>query len=263
MTSMVRQRMCLSNSALKMIAVITMLVDHIAAVLLVKLLIQNGTWELIEYNGSRMLNILSAEHMDMINLYQWMRNVGRIAFPIYCFMLVEGYMRTRNIKKYLVRILVSAFISEIPFDLAFTGKLFYWEYQNVMFTLFLGLFAMYAGNIVEEKFHNGWFRWPGTAAVWLAAAGLAELMLADYGAKGVGCIFVLYFLRHIRKWQLVGGALSFIWEMPAPAAFLLIGLYNEKKGTSMRHFFYAFYPVHLLILYGISAALGMGSIAVI
>ena len=126
----------LNSSALKVIAVVTMLIDHIAADLLVKLLIQNGTWELIDYNGSRLLNILSAEHMGMINTYQMMRNVGRIAFPIYCFVLVEGFMRTRSVKKYLERILLFAFISEIPFDLAFAGKAFHWCYQNVMFTLF-------------------------------------------------------------------------------------------------------------------------------
>ena len=88
------RRFGLSSSTLKMIAVVTMLIDHIAAVLLVKLLIQNGTWEL---NG----------------VYQLMRDIGRIAFPIYCFLLVEGFMRTSNVKKYLGRMLLFAFIIHI------------------------------------------------------------------------------------------------------------------------------------------------------
>lgn len=253
----------LSSSALKVIAVVTMLIDHIAAVLLVKLLIQNGTWELIDYNGSRLLNILSAEHMGMINTYQMMRNVGRIAFPIYCFVLVEGFMRTRSVKKYLERMLLFAFISEIPFDLAFAGKAFHWGYQNVMFTLFWGLIAMYVSQIIESKADRWFIKWPVTAGVWLIAAGAAEWMLTDYGAKGVGCIFVLYLLRYVRGLQLLGGAVAFLWEIPAPISFLFIALYNGKKGMDLKHFFYAFYPAHLLILYVISAVLGMGSVPVI
>ena len=108
------RRFGLNGSTLKMIAVVTMLIDHIAAVLLVKLLIVNGTWELNGYSGSRVLNILTLEHMNMVKIYQLMRDIGRIAFPIYCFLLVEGFMRTRNVKKYLGRMLLFAFISEIP-----------------------------------------------------------------------------------------------------------------------------------------------------
>ena len=111
-------RFGLSGSTLKIIAVVTMLIDHIAAVLLVKMLILNGTWELNGYSGSRVLSILNFEHMNMVKIYQLMRDIGRIAFPIYCFLLVEGFMRTGNIGKYLGRMLLFAFVSEIPFDLA-------------------------------------------------------------------------------------------------------------------------------------------------
>ncbi len=260
---MLKERFGLNSSALKMIAVITMLIDHGAAVLLVKILIQNGTWELISYNGSRMLNILSSEHMDMIRVYQLMRDVGRIAFPIYCFMLAEGFMRTRNVKKYLGRILLFSFVSEIPFDLAFSGKVFYWEYQNVMFTLFWGLAAMAVSHMAEQKIGKWFLQMPIVAAVWLAAAGVAEWMQTDYGAKGVGCIFVLHFFRYVKGLQLIGGAAAFAWEMPAPVSFLFIAMYNGKRGMDMKHFFYAFYPVHLLLLYMISVMFGMGSIAVI
>ena len=258
-----QRRWGLSSSALKMIAVITMLIDHVAAVLLVKLLIQNGSWELIDYNGARMLNILSAEHMDMIKVYQQMRDIGRVAFPIYCFMLVEGFMRSRNVKKYMGRMLFFSILSEIPFDLAFSGKVFYWNYQNVMFTLCWGLLAMYISHQAEIRTENWFIKWPVMALAWAASAAMAEWMQTDYGAKGVGCIFVLYRFRYIRSLQLIGGAIAFTWEMPAPVSFIFIALYNGKKGKDLRHFFYAFYPVHLLILYLVSCLLGMGSIAVI
>ena len=238
------RRFGLSSSTLKMIAVVTMLIDHIAAVLLVKLLIVNGTWEL---NG----------------VYQLMRDIGRIAFPIYCFLLVEGFIRTGNVKKYLGRMLLFAFISEIPFDLAFAGKMFYWDYQNVMFTLFWGLLAMYVSQTVELKTDKWYVKWFIIALVWLAAAGVAEVMLTDYGAKGIGCICVLYLLRYVKGLQLLGGALAFTWEIPAPLSFAFIALYNGQKGRSMKHFFYGFYPVHLMVLYLVSVLLGMGNVAVI
>ena len=189
--------------------------------------------------------------MNMVKIYQLMRDIGRIAFPIYCFLLVEGFMRTRNVKKYLGRMLLFAFISEIPFDLAFTGKIFYRDYQNVMFTLFWGLLAMYVSQIVELKEDKWFVKWFLTALIWLAAAGGAEVMLTDYGAKGVGCICVLYLLRYVKGLQLLGGALAFIWEFPAPVSFAFIALYNGEKGRSMKHFFYGFYPVHLLVLWAV------------
>ena len=256
-------RFGLNGSMLKMIAVVTMLIDHIAAVLLVKLLIYNGTWELTGYSDSRVLSILNLEHMNMVKIYQFMRDIGRIAFPIYCFLLVEGFMRTRNVKKYIGRILLFAFVSEIPFDLAFAGKVFYWDYQNVMFTLFWGLLAMYVSQIVELKTDKWYVKWLITALIWLVAAGGAERMLTDYGAKGVACIFVLYFFRYVKGLQLLGGALAFMWEFPAPLSFVFIALYNGEKGRSMKYFFYGFYPVHLLVLFLVSVLLGMGSIAVI
>lgn len=257
------RRFGLNGSTLKMIAVVTMLIDHVAAVLLVKMLILNGTWELTGYSDSRVLNILTLEHMNMVKIYQLMRDIGRIAFPIYCFLLVEGFMRTRNVKKYLGRMLLFAFISEIPFDLAFTGKIFYRDYQNVMFTLFWGLLAMYVSQIVELKADKWFVKWFLTALIWLAAAGGAEVMLTDYGAKGVGCICVLYLLRYVKGLQLLGGALAFTWEFPAPVSFAFIALYNGEKGRSMKHFFYGFYPVHLLVLYLVSVLLGLGNVAVI
>ena len=260
---MLKERFGLSSSALKMIAVITMLIDHVAAVLLMKLLIQNGTWVLVPIEGGRALRLLSAEHMDLVRLYQVMRDIGRIAFPIYCFMLVEGFMRTGNMKRYLGRMCVFAFVSEIPFDLAFAGKAFHWEYQNVMFTLVLALIAMYISKMWDEKIQNLYLRWLLVGVTWAVAVAIAEWMQTDYAAKGVGCIFVLYVLRYFRNWQLLGGAVAFWWELPAPISFLLIGLYNGKKGKSMKHFFYAFYPAHLLILYILSIIWGMGYIPAI
>lgn len=258
-----RERIGLNSSSLKMIAVVTMLIDHIAAVLIVKILINGGVLQLADNNGERVMFLMTADPGGLFEVYQLMRNIGRIAFPIYCFLLVEGFMRTGNLRKYLSRIFIFALLSEVPFDLAFTGKAMNWEYQNVIFTLFLGLIAMYLSLEIEKRADKWWIRYTLMALVWLAGMVLAEGMLADYGARGVFSIGILYLFRYAGGLQLLGGALSFTWELPAPLSFVLIALYNHKKGKSRKYFFYAFYPVHLFVLYLISLVLGIGGIPVI
>ncbi len=258
-----RERMGLNGSTLKMIAAVTMLIDHIAAVLLVKILIDRGVLEITTYGGERVMLLLTSENSGLLSVYQTMRNIGRLAFPIYCFMLVEGFKRTGNMGKYLGRIFFFAWISEVPFDLAFAARPIYWGYQNVMFTLFLGLLAMYISGLIKQKVPKWFVRWPLTLLIWLTGMQLAELMGADYGAKGVFCIGVLYLFRYAKGLQLLGGALSFIWELPASLSFVFIALYNGRKGKSFKRFFYAFYPVHLAVLYLNALALGLGKIMVI
>ena len=108
----------LSASVLKWIAVVTMLIDHFAAAVY---------WQL---DGKE------------YEIYRILRYIGRIAFPIYCFLLVEGFFYTHNVKKYIGRCLVFALLSEIPFNMAIFGKVWYPQGQNVYFTLTLGLCAL-------------------------------------------------------------------------------------------------------------------------
>ena len=103
----------LSGSTLKLIAIITMLIDHIGAAVIARLLIAG--------QGSEML----------YKIYYAMRAVGRVAFPIFCFLLVEGFFYTGSRKKYALRLFGFALLSEIPFDLAFSGKILEFGYQNV------------------------------------------------------------------------------------------------------------------------------------
>ncbi len=126
---------------LKVIAIITMFIDHVAAAVLspyildVKEAVNAGTLVLTDEMYDRFLMLQ--------DVYSFMRAVGRIAMPIFCFLLVEGFLHTKNIKKYFSRLLLFALISEIPFDLAFEQKLIYWKHQNVFFTLALGLFLLW------------------------------------------------------------------------------------------------------------------------
>ena len=179
-----------------------------------------------------------------------MRLIGRLAFPIFCFLLVEGFVHTRSVKDYAMRLALLACVSEIPFDLAIFGKAFYWDYQNVAFTLLLGIGAM-----------SAWKKCEGKSVFQVLSAGgfclMAMMVDCDYGAFGVFLIVLLYALRENRRWQAIFGALSVLWENSAPLAFILIYFYNGERGkANWKYLFYTFYPLHLLILAGIARILG-------
>lgn len=223
--------MPLSGTTLKWIAVISMLIDHTAEIL-------------INHNTALTDPIWA-------QIYVLMRGIGRIAFPIYAFLLVEGFLHTRDVKKYLARMLTFAVVSEIPFDLAVFHTPFYWGYQNVFFTLFLGLLALAGESVVHQS--SGMFAGAGLwkqAFVLILCVGTAQLINCDYGAFGVFFIILLYMTRYDKKTQTVLGAISLIWELPGILAFIPIRLYNGTRGRcGNRYFFYAFYPAHLLALW--------------
>lgn len=237
----------LSGSTLKCIALITMFIDHIGAAVLARLLIVG--------NGSEFL----------YQTYFAMRTIGRIAFPIFCFLLVEGFEHTKDRKKYALRLLVFALISEIPFDLAFSGKMIDFSYQNVFFTLFIGLVTMMAFHKIEEKAEwNPILRGAMLAAILFAGMGIAYLLRTDYDAKGVMCIMALYVFRKMRGPQILAGCIAFCWwELPALVAFIPIAFYNGKRGWNMKYIFYVFYPLHLLVLYFVCMWLGIAGIAAV
>ena len=179
-------------------------------------------------------------------IYNLSRDIGRLAFPIFCFLIVEGFLHTRNVKKYAGRLFLFALISEIPFDLALKGNVFYPDKQNVYFTLFIGLLVMVGISYITEN---------GTRNMSLAILPIAVGMVAayyidtDYNYKGVFLIAVLYLMRYTRLYQCIGGAAAVSWEIPAPLAFIPIYFYNGKRGFQLKYFFYWFYPVHLLLLH--------------
>ena len=234
-------RRSFSGTALKTIACITMLVDHIGAscieagLLLPELEtgeVSGGAWD----------------QLSLFQLDRVLRFTGRLAFPLFCFLLVEGFIHTHNVKGYLGRLLLFGLVSEVPFDLAFFRTPFAPQHQNVYWTLALGVLAM-AGLKRFEK-ENGLPGWQGL--VW--AGGCAALALAantDYHAIGVLIICTLYLTRADRKRQCLAGALLFLFELTAPLAFVLVWFYNGQRGACsplQKKAFYWFYPVHLSVL---------------
>ena len=234
-------RCSFSGTALKTIACITMLVDHIGASCIEAGILTPGLDV-----GALSQNTLSAYPLYRLDMV--LRFTGRLAFPIFCFLLVEGFVHTRDVKKYVRRLFLFALISEVPFDLAFFRTSFALDHQNVYWTLALGVLAM-AGLKHYEK-PDGSASWKGL----LCAAGCtlaALLACTDYDGIGVFIICALYLTRGDRKRQCIVGALLFLFELTAPLAFVLVWFYNGQRGACsplQKKAFYWFYPVHLSVL---------------
>ena len=243
-----------TGNGLKLFAMAIMLIDHIGAAIILCYYYQTFS-------------------ADWRTVYMTMRIIGRVAFPIFAFMIAMGARFTHDIRKYLLRLGIFALLSEIPFDLAFDfaepGKFVEFTHQNVYFTLFLGLLALCCLQVFQRKWRFGIV--PGVIVLLLLMAA-ALLLRTDYDATGVLCIFLFYigadkqpevriptFLA-----ALVAPAVSFSLELApfswdvhlnqlelyAMAALLPILLYNGNKGIKMNRFiYYVFYPGHLLLLY--------------
>lgn len=236
----------LTSSTLKWIAIITMFIDHLAAAILVRIIIGYGNT------------------MELYTIYRIMRTIGRIAFPIFCFLLVEGFMRTRNVGKYIGRMALFVLLAEIPYDLAFLARVPAWEDQSVMLTLLIGLLTMWGCSLVEKKLPENYIgQWIGFIICLAIGMGLAYLLKTDYAHKGILSIMAMYYFRKDRNMQVLAGGISFCWEPWALLAFPLIYLYNGQRGMKMKYFFYAFYPLHLLLFYLIAMMMGMHFIPVI
>lgn len=247
---MEQKRFGMSGSTLKIIAMATMLIDHIGAAVLLRYILDmpnHACFGLERYN-------------QLVLLYRVMRGIGRIAFPIYCFLLVEGFQKTRNLKRYILRLAIFAVIAEVPFDLCFTSQVFSLSYQSVMLTLLVGVITMWGVSLLEKYVKDRLLLILGGAAVIALGAGAAELMNTDYGYMGIVCIMVLYALRRVKWLQIAGGCLAFLWEIWAPIAFIPVAFYNGKRGLRLKYVFYLFYPLHLLILYLICVYMGIAHI---
>ncbi|MGN0170113.1 MAG: TraX family protein [Lachnospiraceae bacterium] len=176
------------------------------------------------------------------------RVIGRISFPIFCFLISEGAYHTSNIRKYEMRLFLFALLSEIPFDLAFYGRILYWEHQNVFFTLLAGLLCI---DVIQHQSRSR-----GLVAFMILAV-ITQISNTDYGAAGVlfVLLFYLYRNRPIQGQLLFGITNYFCFFSPlqACAGFASIPLlfYSGKPGRRMRWLFYLFYPLHLLLLAGI------------
>lgn len=237
MTTSVNNFRCLSGSSLKIIAICAMAIDHFAASIL--------------YYGFILPAVPLVPHTTawtLYQIYQGMRFIGRIAFPIFCFLLVEGFLHTSSRAKYAFRLFLFSLISEIPFDLALFHSFADKGYQNVFFTLLIGFLVIWAMEKAEETS----FSFPLSLLAFSLGCFSAYILNTDYDYKGVLLITVLYLFRYNPGLRTLAGCISLIWEPPACLAFFPIQMYNSKRGMSLKYFFYLFYPVHLLLFAAIT-----------
>ena len=224
----------LSQEALKLIACITMFIDHF---------------------GHAIVPELAVPYM--VELYYVCRIIGRIAFPIYCFLLSEGMRHTRSPLKYIGRLAVGILLAELPFDILFEGGIS-WEYQSVMVTLTLGAVMLWCMGKTEKKWLKVLFVVP--------FAILAELCKSDYGGWGIVMIAVFALFDRITG-QIIGLLLVNLMmnsaaiplfglrlsvQLFAVLAMIPIGLYGGRKRThnkAVQWGFYLFYPAHILLLW--------------
>ena len=248
--------------------------------------------------SSRTLKLLAAvamlaDHIGSVFMRQFtpewyvFRGFGRIAFPIFCFFICEGYQRTRSLPRYFGRMTLFACLSEIPYDLCFSKTLYNPNKCNVFVTLLLGLLAVTSAGTgskyvltklraPEKLRENVYMQTLCALPVIALCLWTANKLHSDYGWAGVAIIYILFLFKKDRAAALVALAVANslllcmditpakgffgVWtfdflktiQWAAPLACLPLGFYNGQKGPEiLKRFFYVFYPAHLLVLGGL------------
>ena len=205
---------------------------------------------------------------------EWMTCIGRIAFPIFAFMIVEGYHHTHDFRKYIGRMLLFAVISEVPFNFMYNGTAIYPYHQNVMWTFLIALLGMWVMDRVRSR-GKLWLTILVSAAVVAGCTLLGFAAFVDYYGIGILTVFVFYFFRGRKWWCYVGQLLAMYWlnvellggyyypvtilghefeliqQGFALLALIPIWLYRGRQGyhaKPFQYFCYAFYPVHMAVL---------------
>ncbi|MBR3963396.1 MAG: conjugal transfer protein TraX [Oscillospiraceae bacterium] len=220
--------------------------------------------------------LMLCDHMwiTVIPGNDWLTDIGRIAFPIFAFMNVEGFFHTKNLKKYAKRLFIFALVSEIPFNLVVSGGIFYPFHQNVLWTFLFGVGLMWINEEVKDKKIPARILVAGITLVMGFILGI--LSFCDYHYAGIFTILVFYFFRGRKWWNFVLQALClwyinteilsgfyYVWEIFgkeievlrqgfAIFALIPIWLYRGKQGSynkGIKALYYWFYPAHLFVLW--------------
>lgn len=208
---------------LKITAIVTMVIDHFTAAFELSLL---------------------------ENIYHLGRNIGRTSFPLFAYMIAVGYIHTKNKKNYLLRLVGVGLISEVLFDYLLFDKFFVMSYNNIFFTLALGLLALIISGYVRENIKNLYVAALVEYAVVFQIGYLAQFCHTDYGFYGVFLIYTFYiYLRSKSKITLLLPMLFGMIQTPyVLPAYLLIYLDDGTHGRHLsKYITYLFYPAHILV----------------
>lgn len=219
----------LNGAQLKYIAFSSMLIDHINKALI---------WPNLQGDG--ILSTISSV-FDVI---------GRIAFPLFSFFIVEGFFRTHDKKKYFLNLLIFAFISEIPYDMFSSKVILEFRLNNVLFSLALSLITIW----ILDVFRNRYEKNLGKAWIFFSIPLLtimyfvSNFVSGDYDFHAIMTAFVFYILYDRPLAGAICAYLTIVSEVWSILGFGLTVLYNGERGIQNKIFNYLFYPVHLLIL---------------
>ena len=220
----------LSGAWLKLIAIISMLIDHVNKALIYPNLVSND-------------GALTA----VSNLFDI---IGRIAFPLFCFLLVEGYFNTRSRKKYLMNLLIFGVISEVPFDMFTTASFFNMNWNNVMFTLAFVLITIWCIDVLKEKMQKlPKVLWYLVSWLIILIMCIASMYLSlDYEHHAILIGYFFYLFHDVPLLAIPFGYSSMYTQPWALLGFGLTLTYNGERGRQNKMLNYWFYPAHLLIL---------------
>lgn len=251
----------LTGFHIKLIAIITMLTDHLAAIVLSNAVIASQN---TAAKGAFLEFVYCHRYLfaEIINI---MRIIGRLSFPLFCFLLVQGFIYTRSRPKYALRLACFALVSEPIYDLAFYAGPFTVGKSNVFFTLLIGFLVIWAIDYGKRRLFSDKsgilpplvFALLSVAAT-LLGAYICQNIGSSYRAGGVIAIVIIYLFADYPFFaQLLSGtALHFAGssqiQIYGVFSSALILLYNGKRGRSLKYLFYLFYPLHLLILWGVA-----------
>ena len=236
----------MTSFTLKIIALITMFIDHLG--------------------------------YAIFNKFSFFNYIGRVAFPIFAFQISEGFHYTKNVKKYFARLLLFAMFSQIPFMLflsIFSNNIYK---LNVFFTLLLGLFSIYIYDKIINSFYitsnvklNNFLKFVLGISIVLFIGFIAEFLKSDYGLFGIAVIFLFYlfknknyklrtilylvfmclgtFIKYGILYLANSNYMYLILCCCTISPIIFICLYNKQQGHKIKYLLYFFYPIHLLVLY--------------
>ena len=242
-----------SGNLLKTIAVISMIIDHFGSIVMDGVIAPYQVNDMVYFTESMPFFVLHAFTVKSI-----CDILGSIAFPIFCFMIAEGFTHTHDQVKYGLRVGLFALLSEIPFDLAHYQQFFCFSLQNVMFTLCISIFTLLGISLIEKRCPDGKrLRIVLTVVVTAAGMGLAFLVRGEYVFIGVLVICLLYLLRNAGYLRMVAFAPMLIVSAWALLAVIPLLFYDGTRGKGSKYFFYYFYPAHFLLFAGLSYILSI------
>ena len=218
-----------NGAQLKYMAFLSMLLDHV--------------------NNSMITPYLDGKGL-LLHVSNLLSILGRVAFPLFMFFLVEGFFKTRSRKKYLINLLIFGILSEVPFDLFTSRELFNKNWNNIMFTLALSLITIWIVDEMKGRLaKKSKTLWYGASVLVVAVmCAVAMFFSLDYDYHAIIVAYLFYIFYEKPLYGAVLGYLSIIKELYSVLGFAATLTYNGERGKQYKWLNYAFYPVHLLIL---------------